>query len=789
MDPNDNSASRFELYDESRRVRQSSINPLIGEFDDHFLDAEHDSNTFRRRRFDGNHHQPSTSIVDAYGSENVNQMQTSLKVSQHLTWNKLNTTLFVGLALMSAATSTSITLIPSMSLAIAATSGNEEWDYSPYYNLEFLEVYDGSGKKKQWIPFRIRSSSSRASNNYTQDNISSSSIFASHLTSVVTLVTAFGKFINGILVDIAGARRLLLIYGLCTCLALVGLKHCTTPNGAIACSAAVEFFSSINWSAGIVILGAHYGSHGNESDGTFERGLHVTSLACRCGSLLAIPLSSLLMKWTDLAWRDVAGLAAWAAFGGVAVFYFYLSDSPGKVHDPQNPIRTLPNSIGDNDVAHRHSYHPSFHSWTPIHPTLSQRALNFISSVYHTAIPSIRAILLSRVFWVVAAAHAGATMVKSSERILGTYFRDTSYGVVTESKAGAMTMFLSLGMLAGLLAGGKAFARATDSEQRTHTTNGHYSEHRVQDGTSLAYAAQIGTKNMIAFFYCLSICMCYTLSFCALPVVRKALHLPVLVLVLQVMATLGLGFGVAVQYYHIPAIVSAAYGKNRGLYTAYTEGVAALVSSIVWRIVGGAVEEGNPQGGGWAYGWAAVALLLIFCGTLMVSILEVYFVGGGWCHDTPKGQNESAAAAEPTIDIQRGWLDDEYSMNASPLRKPGRLNALSSSALEFIGSPGRIHVIRQKSLLVVDDSHDEEGSIDDNHIDLLGIDDDGSFLIPSSNIATQHEGLHNLDLFNLPFGSMKKEIRVTDGSIRESSVFDDQHDGQYNRDPFQSFEL
>lgn len=262
MDPNDNPASQFELLDGSRRqlididksgARRSSINPLIEEFDDHFLDAEHDSNTFRRRRFDGNHHHPLTTIIDAYGSKNINQTQTSPKVPQHLTWNKLNTTLFVGLALMSAATSTSITLIPSMSLAIAATSGNEEWNYSPYYNLEFLEVYDGSGKKKQWIPFRIRSSSSsRASNNYTQDNISSSSIFASHLTSVVTLVTAFGKFINGILVDIAGARRLLLIYGLCTCLALVGLKHCTTPNGAIACSAAVEFFSSINWSAGIV---------------------------------------------------------------------------------------------------------------------------------------------------------------------------------------------------------------------------------------------------------------------------------------------------------------------------------------------------------------------------------------------------------------------------------------------------------------------------------------------------------------------------------------------------------
>ena len=488
------------------------------------------------------------------------------------------------------------------------------------------------------------------------------------------------------------------------------------------------------------------------------------------------------MKWTDLTWRGVAGLAAWAAFGGVVVFYIFLTDSPGKVHDPQNPIRTMQASNSANDVLHHHSYHPTFQSWTPIHPTLPQRAISFISSVLYTVLPSIRAVLLSRVFWVVAAAHAGATMVKSSERILGTYFRDTSYGVVTESKAGAMTMFLSLGMLAGLLTGGRAFATAADSEQRKHTKNAHYFENSAQETTSSAYAMQIGTKNMIAFFYCLSICMCYTLSFFAVPVVRKALHLPVLVLVLQVVATLGLGFGVAVQYYHIPAIVSAAYGKNRGLYTAYTDGVAALVSSIVWRIVGGAVEEGNPQGGGWAYGWAAVALLLIFCGTLMVSILEVYFVGGGWCHDPL----ESAVPSETKMEQQRSWMDDEYSIHASPLRTPGRLNALSSSALEFIGSPSRIHIIRQKSLLAVDDSRDEDGSTCDNHIDLLGIDDDGSFLFPAFNIATQNEGMKNLDLFMPTEGPRDTD---TDSAIRESSVFDDPRDGQYHRGPFQAFEL
>ena len=250
--------SRHQLFSRSGEGH-TSINPLIEEADDFLLDSEHhESNTtFRRRRCDGSDHDTRTRITT---SENTHHHQLQVPPNspqQHLTWNKLNTTLFAGLALLSAATTTSITLVPSMSLAIAASSGSEEWDYSPYYNLEYLEVYDGSGKKKQWIPFRIRSnrSSSSASNknNYAEDNnISSSSIFASHLTSVVTLVTAFGKFINGVLVDITGARRLLLIYGLCTCLSLVGLKHSTTPSGAIGCCAAVEFFSSINWSAGIV---------------------------------------------------------------------------------------------------------------------------------------------------------------------------------------------------------------------------------------------------------------------------------------------------------------------------------------------------------------------------------------------------------------------------------------------------------------------------------------------------------------------------------------------------------
>lgn len=724
MDPNE--ALRHDFRDDI--IHRSE--------DDHFnlFSTESDGiNVRNRKSVAGNDN------VDRHYDYNEHKLE-SLKARQCLTWNKLNAALFAGLALLSAATTVPITLIPTMSLSLAAPSG-EEWSYAPYYQI--LEVYDRSGMRKRWIPFRI--------NQTNEQNISSSSIFASHLTSVVTLVTAFGKFINGAIVDIAGARRLLLLYGMCTCLALLGLRHSTTPTQAIMSCAAVDFFSSVNWSSAIVILGAHYGS-GNERGGSFERGLYVTSLACRCGSLLTIPLSSLLMKWTSLTWRGIAGLGSGSAFCGVLVFFVYLTDSPGNVHDPHNPLRTTP-------PPRRFPYHPSFNSWTATEPSFAQRAINFCTSVTHTVLPSIRAVLISRVFWVVAAAHAGAMMVKQSERILGTYFRDTSYGVVTESKASAMTVFLSLGMLTGLFVGGKAFATAAESE-RLHSFT-HPLELNRQEKLSLSDPAQIGTKNMVAFLYCFSICMCYMLSFLAVPFVRRALHLPVLVLILQVLATLGLGFGVAVQYYHIPAIVSATYGKNRGLYTAYTEGIAGLLSSIVWRIVGGAVEEGNPQGGGWAYGWAAVALLLVFCGTLMIMILEIFFVGGGW-HHTKENDEITQPAELPTEVLSSSWMDDDLLMKASPLRKPKCLNTLSNSALQFIeSSPAKIQSKRRESLLLSIDSRDEEDTAS-HAFDRLGIDDDGSLLPPTESGK----------------------------DVREPSVFDNPYDRQYNNTgSCNSFEL
>ena len=272
MDPNEQ-ALLDEFYNDTTPLHQnlavgqpSPINPLIEEFESDFDFNHHDKhNSFRRRRVDGDNTIGSTSherdsllrknanttLQQQQQQQQTNQYTTSNK-SKHVTWNRLNATLFIGQALLSAACTVPITLVPTMALSLAKSNENETWDYSPYYNMEILEVYDENGTRKRWIPFRIRTNRNSNNNNNQQQNYSSSSIFASHLTSTVTLVTAFGKFINGPLVDVAGARRLLLIYGTCTSLALMGLRYSTTPGWAIGCCAAVEFFSSINWPAGIV---------------------------------------------------------------------------------------------------------------------------------------------------------------------------------------------------------------------------------------------------------------------------------------------------------------------------------------------------------------------------------------------------------------------------------------------------------------------------------------------------------------------------------------------------------
>eukprot|EP00557_Chaetoceros_sp_GSL56_P000789 CAMPEP_0176498812 /NCGR_PEP_ID=MMETSP0200_2-20121128/12553_1 /TAXON_ID=947934 /ORGANISM="Chaetoceros sp., Strain GSL56" /LENGTH=1286 /DNA_ID=CAMNT_0017897109 /DNA_START=159 /DNA_END=4019 /DNA_ORIENTATION=- len=522
------------------------------------------------------------SLEDNAHDENIMGCNSTIK--NHL--NLLNLALFVSYGFTSAASSIPITLIPTIAMDLLSNAKENEMEGDRSYLEE------------------------------------SPTIFASTVATYAVLGTALGKFLNGPMGDVFGARRVACMYALMLSFSLLILSFGRSGVGVISCCVAVEFFQSVQWPCIAVVLAAHYNSdikniassHENgksssdesksRDSGGYERGIFIASLGSRCGSLLASLSTTLLLRFHQNSWRMVARLAAMSSFTGCLVFFMFVTDSPYKLHDPQNPIKET-----FRQRTNITSVHQSFGRRR--HLTVSQIIdvmlfyLQVIAHVFmQNIVPSLRSVLSNGTFWFVALAHSGGVMVCTSVRILGTYFHDTSNGVVSENEAGAVTMFLSVGILFGLAIGGNAFANLSSN----------------------AFAR----KKMISNLYILAVIMCYLLAFLAIPIVRKALRSSTVVAILQAASSFCMGASVAVQVYCIPAIVGCKFGANKGLYTSYTDGVASIVSSWVWRIVGGAVQEGNPQGAGWAYGWAAVALLVILAGAVMVQFVDYYFCRGGW---------------------------------------------------------------------------------------------------------------------------------------------------------------
>jgi sugar phosphate permease len=414
------------------------------------------------------------------------------------------------------------------------------------------------------------------------DNSQAAFAFTSRAAASAVMGAACGKFLNGPVGDVFGARRTSVLYSFMLSGALLGLTCCRDATCAVRACFFIEFFQSVQWPCILVILATHYNLR---SHSMYEGGIYVTSIAARFGSLLGIPLFSVLLRQSH--WRLVSLVGAWVALIGSSVAYLFVSDSPDKVDQPENPLpRSLQNQIANANFKTQ----PRRFFW------ILWKILR--SVVVTNLVPSLEHVLKSGVFWVVALAHTGSSMVRTSERILGTYFRDTSNGTLSENQAGGLSVFLSFGTILGLVIAGNMFTQRKERQR----------------------------KWLVTRLYMITIAACYCLAVLAIPRIRYLIDAPGLILFFQVMASFMMGFGNAVVCNHIPGLVGKAFGSNKGLFSAYTDGVAYGLASVVWRIVGSAVEGGSPNGGGWAYGWAAVALLIIMCAILMVEFMEHYFV-------------------------------------------------------------------------------------------------------------------------------------------------------------------
>lgn len=392
------------------------------------------------------------------------------------------------------------------------------------------------------------------------------------------------------------------------------------------------------------------------------------------------------------------------SFLGFAIMYLFVTDSPKKLHDPQNPIKGDIPEVRQLSTFTFYRLRNSLISMKDITEGI-QATIKLVSIVFsRNILPSLRSVLSNVTFWVVAIAHSGGLMVCSSIRILGTYFRDTSYGTISQNQAGFVSLFLSVGILVGLFFGGNTFGDLSNNPK--------------------------ARKSMVSKLYILTVTMCYTLSFLAIPMVRSSINSPNMIAFLQAIATFVMGAGVAVQVYCIPAIVGCTFGANKGLYASYTDGVAYTISSLVWRIMGNAVEEGNPEGAGWAYGWAAVALLVILAGFLMIEFVEHYFCRGGWIGRLRDA--EAKAKYDRDNEVERS-LGEESSV--SKIAQSGKRMWEKSHSLFKPITLGRRKGPDMNSILSIDDDDDDESTI------LFESSDYVEDLTPPDELASQIQNL------------------------------------------------
>jgi MFS family permease len=409
-------------------------------------------------------------------------------------------------------------------------------------------------------------------------NLISATSHASKAATFSVIGMALGKFVNGPLPDILGARRVSMTWAVLLSLSLLFLSLCWDETSTLWACFLVDFSQSGQWPVVIIILA----SHCQGSD--FESGIYFASLAARLGSLLSIPLSVSLMNHCN--WRWVSFLASMCAILSLFISYFFIKDTPSEWHRPQNPIVKI-RERGES----RNSQYSDLDYEKKVCLCIKTHAINM--KISH----SLQHVLGSSLFWITAVAHAGDAMIGSSQRILGVYYFESSRGSLDEGFTSGLPVVLSTGTILGLAIAGNIFKSLPTRER----------------------------KVMIGRLYLLCICSCYSLSILSLSVIHRLIDEPELILVFQLISTFFMGFGIAVQSM-IPGIIGGRFGRYKGLFSAYTDGVAFGLSSLVWRVVCNSVR--GTESDGWPYCWATIALLVIICAAVMLEFFDKFFNNG-----------------------------------------------------------------------------------------------------------------------------------------------------------------
>jgi len=353
--------------------------------------------------------------------------------------------------------------------------------------------------------------------------------FSARVAAWAVAGTSLGKAINGFVGDSCGARRTMSLSFLFQAAALVLYSNGEGANSVGLANLLLEFFNSVHWPCMTIVLSTHCA----QNKDALEAGVMVLGLSSRAGALLGIPIFSLLNSL--LGWRQAAFWSAMVPLVGFAVVFLFIEDAPGRTTAPQG-----------NGLS--------------------------VSGIFK----SLKDVLGSRLFWLISLAQVGNGMVRTSERILGGFFSETTG--LDDDEAGGLTAVLSGGLLAGVLIFGAMFVKKEWKDKRILVR-------RLYVGCGVALA-------LLGAF--------------SVPMVVENVG-STLMLGIEVTLVFLYAMCVGVQYYSIPSLLASTFGENKGLCSAYIDGVAYFCTSFFWTGFSWIVGQGDY---GWMCGWGLLGAII-----------------------------------------------------------------------------------------------------------------------------------------------------------------------------------
>jgi len=355
--------------------------------------------------------------------------------------------------------------------------------------------------------------------------------------AVSTIGGAVGQFVNGFVCQHMGGKQSSSTYmmGMAACALL--LAQATTSFQYAILFFSMEFLASIQWTSSSSVLFNHF--DGNPK--VFAAGITAMSLANTVGTLVAKAAGIVLLQL--LPWRQVSQIAAGVAVLGAMVMQGLVHEHPRKAMPPPRPEFSI-----------------------------------------YRIFKSTKAVLGSRLFWILGLAHSISSLASTSDRVLGSFFETVS--TLPRSICGGLTASVTLGFIHGVVTASTYPSK--DLAGKRHMLSQRYRNAVVAALLLAASAAQNGRMHPYAtastvFFA--SGAMASSLSF---------------------------------QFYQIPNMVASVFGENQAVCLSFMDGVGYSMAAPIWAVVGKVVANDDL---GWTAAWVLLAILFALGGMTMLRTL------------------------------------------------------------------------------------------------------------------------------------------------------------------------